>query len=637
MYLKGSGYMGFDGSLSFDTKIDEKGISQGFSKVGSIAKTGMAVIGGTITALTGVAAAAVGASVKAFAEYEQLVGGVDTLFKSSSKQVQAYADNAYKTAGLSANQYMSTVTSFSASLLQSLGGDTEKAAKYADGAITDMADNANKMGTGMDMIQNAYQGFAKQNYTMLDNLKLGYGGTKTEMERLLSDASKISGIKYDISSFSDVTQAIHTMQTEMGITGTTALEASETVSGSASAMKAAWENLMAGLGNKDANLDKMIANLVESVKTFATNILPIIEQALLGIGSLITTLLPQIFAELPNILNTIIPELFSAGIGMTNAILTGLTENSGVIMDGILQLLGTLLTGLATTLPMLLQLGINLILNLANGLTQSMPTVMPLIIDFLLGMVQTIIDNLPMIIEAGIQLMVALAIGLIEALPQIIEKLPQIITGIIDALIGAIPLLIGAGVKLLVALVTNLPAILLGIGKALIQIIAHIFGFFADAGSKMADIGENLIKGLWNGIKDTGKWLEDKIAGFFGGVVDGIKDFFGIHSPSTLMADEVGLFAGMGVGVGFEKSMGKVKKQMTSSIAGVVKDMQKNVAMDATVAGMTKIVYDNEIEKDTNTRNPSTDFKGAIDNAFSNAKVILDKREVGRVLVVRGA
>lgn len=464
-----------------------------------------------------------------------------------------------------------------------------------------------------------------------------YGGTKTEMERLLSDASKISGIKYDISSFSDVTQAIHTMQTEMGITGTTALEASETVSGSANAMKAAWENLMAGLGNKDANLDKMIANLVESVKTFATNILPIIEQALLGIGSLITTLLPQIFAELPNILNTIIPELFSAGVGMTNAILTGLTENSGVIMDGILQLLGTLLTGLATTLPMLLQLGIDLILNLANGLTQSMPTVMPLIIDFLLVMVQTIIDNLPMIIEAGIQLMIAFAIGLIEALPQIIEKLPQIITGIIDALIGAIPMLIGAGVKLLVALVTNLPAILLGIGKALIKIIAHIFGFFADAGSKMADIGGNLIKGLWNGIKDAGKWLKDKIAGFFKGIVGGIKDFFGIHSPSTLMADEVGLFAGMGVGVGFEKSMGKVKKQMTGSIAGVVKDMQKTVAMDATVAGTTKMVYDNSIEKDTNTRNPSLDFKGAIDNAFSNAKVILDKREVGRVLVVRGA
>ena len=228
---------GGDGSIILTTKIDESGLSDGLKKLrGGIlgfekALKGVAVAGAGAFVAVGTAA------IKSYADFEQLKGGVETLFKDSADVLMGYADRAYQTAGLSANDYMETVTSFSASLLQSLGGDTEKAANYADQAIIDMSDNANKMGTSMEMIQNAYQGFAKQNYTMLDNLKLGYGGTKEEMQRLLDDAEKISGIKYDISSFADVTQAIHVIQTELGITGTTALEASSTIQGSASAMK----------------------------------------------------------------------------------------------------------------------------------------------------------------------------------------------------------------------------------------------------------------------------------------------------------------------------------------------------------------------------------------------------------------
>lgn len=229
-----------------------------FSKLGEVAKgaakVALAVVGATATAV----GALVKQAVESYAEYEQLVGGVDTLFGSASAEVQKKADNAYKTAGMSANEYMETVTGFSASLIQSLGGDTEKAAKYADMAITDMSDNANKMGTDMSLIQNAYQGFAKQNYTMLDNLKLGYGGTKEEMERLLKDASKISGIKYDISSYADIVDAIHVVQTEMGITGTTAKEASTTIQGSISSMKSAWQNLLTGLADENADLDVLV-------------------------------------------------------------------------------------------------------------------------------------------------------------------------------------------------------------------------------------------------------------------------------------------------------------------------------------------------------------------------------------------
>ena len=218
------------------------------------------------------------AVLTAYGDYEQLVGGIDTLFKDSSAEMQKYAANAYKTAGLSANEYMETVTGFSASLIQSLGGDTEAAVKYADMAITDMSDNANKMGSDMASIQTAYQGFAKQNYTMLDNLKLGYGGTKTEMERLLADAGKIAGVKFDITSYADVVEAIHIMQESMGIAGTTALEAEETIQGSISAMSSAWANMLVGFGNVDADMEQLTTNLVEAFGNVVTNIVPIIQK-----------------------------------------------------------------------------------------------------------------------------------------------------------------------------------------------------------------------------------------------------------------------------------------------------------------------------------------------------------------------
>jgi len=272
-----------DGKVVIDTELDGSGAESGMQKLGgTLGKVGGAAVGG-VKAAVGVASAAIGgaaaaigglvtASVNAYGSYEQLVGGVDTLFKDSSKKVQDYANNAYKTAGMSANQYMETVTGFSASLLQSLGGDTAKAAEYANSAVIDMSDNANKMGTSMDVITTTYQGFAKQNFTMLDNLKLGYGGTKEEMQRLLDDAGKISGIKYDISSYADVTQAIHVMQESMGIAGTTAKEASSTIQGSVSAMKSSWSNLLVGMADDSQDIQPLIDNFVASVGTVMENI-----------------------------------------------------------------------------------------------------------------------------------------------------------------------------------------------------------------------------------------------------------------------------------------------------------------------------------------------------------------------------
>ncbi|MFA5676754.1 MAG: hypothetical protein WDA65_09600, partial [Christensenellales bacterium] len=314
-------------------------LHSGISKVGTLAKSaGSAVANGLGKALTvaakgaGVAAAAgaaaVGAivtkSVTAFADYEQLVGGVETLFKGSAGIVETYADNAFKTAGLSANDYMETVTGFSASLLQSVGGDTEKAARFADVAISDMADNANKMGTAMESIQNAYQGFAKQNYTMLDNLKLGYGGTKEEMQRLLTDAGKLAGQKFDLSSYADIVQAIHVVQNEMGITGTTALEAEHTIQGSAASMKAAWGNMLVSLTKGGEGFDVAVDNLVTTVKTFGNNIMPAIVKSLTGVGKLIADLAPMIAKEIPTLIGSVLPPLLSATTAIVDSLATAL-------------------------------------------------------------------------------------------------------------------------------------------------------------------------------------------------------------------------------------------------------------------------------------------------------------------------
>ena len=275
--------------------------------------------------------------VQGYAQYEQLTGGVETLFKTSSDTVMKYAENAYKTAGMSSNQYMETMTSFSASLIQSLGGDTAKAVEVGNMAITDMSDNANKMGTSMEMIQHAYQGFAKQNYTMLDNLKLGYGGTKEEMQRLLKDASKLSGIKYDISSYADVTEAIHVIQEEMGITGTTAKEAASTIEGSIGMMKGAWENLVVGMADENANMDVLIGNFVESTATAAKNLLPRISQTLAGIGEVITGLAPVIAQALPQLVETVLPSLLTAGVSLITSLVQGVVSALPALYTALLE------------------------------------------------------------------------------------------------------------------------------------------------------------------------------------------------------------------------------------------------------------------------------------------------------------
>ena len=324
--------------IRLDSSEYEQGVGKAkgtFSTLASGVKTGLATVakvgGAAIAAGAAGVAALTKMGVDGYAQYEQLVGGVETLFKTSQGTVMKYAENAYKTAGMSANQYMETVTSFSASLIQSLDGDTAKAAEVGNMAITDMSDNANKMGTSMEMIQNAYNGFAKQNYTMLDNLKLGYGGTKEEMQRLIDDANRVkvaNGEMADLSidSFADVSEAIHIIQTEMGITGTTAREAATTIEGSISMMKGAWQNLVVGMADENANMEVLIGNFVESTATAAQNLLPRISQTLAGIGELITGLSPVIAEALPMLVEKVLPSLLTAGVSLITAVVNGVVS-----------------------------------------------------------------------------------------------------------------------------------------------------------------------------------------------------------------------------------------------------------------------------------------------------------------------
>lgn len=484
-------------------------------------------------------------AIDGFAEYEQLTGGVETLFKSSYDTVMGYAENAYKTAGLSANEYMETVTSFSASLLQSLGGDTEAAAQYADRAITDMSDNANKMGTDMSMIQNAYQGFAKQNYTMLDNLKLGYGGTQQEMQRLLADAQKISGIEYDISSYADVVEAIHVIQEEMGIAGTTAAEASETISGSFGAMKSAWDNLLVGIANGDADLGGMIQNLVSTATTFAGNIMPVVETALVGIGSLAAGLGPIIAETLPAMIATALPALVQSGA----------------------QLLGSISSGILQQLPTLIKVALDIITTLAADLSESLPEMIPTIVSIVTEIVATLTDGgtLGALIDAAIAIILALTDGIIASLPQLISRVPEIVVGVVTTLIENAPKLLEAAIEIIAALATGLVESIPDLVAAVPDLVGALVEAFAGMLGDIISIGSNIVDGIKQGIANAWESLTSWVGGKFDGLVNRVKGRMEIASPSKVFA-RIGGFMAEGVGVGWESEWGDVQSDIQNSM-----------------------------------------------------------------------
>ena len=508
------------GKISADNKPANDAIDETTGKAkesGSIFSTlgnGLKVVGAGMVAVAGVAgAAAVGLSKKvigAYAEYEQLVGGVDTLFKEASSKVQGFADNAYKTAGMSANEYMETVTGFSASLIQSLGGDTQKAADVGNQAVTDMSDNANKMGTDITNIQNAYQGFAKQNYTMLDNLKLGYGGTKEEMQRLLVDAEKISGVKYDISSFADVTEAIHVMQTQMGITGTTAAEAADTISGSIDSTKSALTNLWAGLGNPKADVQKLVNDVTNSLGNVIKNITPVLNNIVTALPTLINGVVSAIGGMLPNLLQAV-TSLFTQ---VLQTILTLLPSLIPVFVNALM----TIVQAIISNLPLLISAAVQLVTTLVQGIATALPTLIPAAVQAVVTIVQGLIDNLPLLLDAGLQLLTGLLDGLITAIPILIAALPQIITSLVTFFVTSIPIIINAGIQLLTALVTALPQIIAAIVAVLPQIINGIITALIAALPQLINAGIQLFLALITALPQ----IISAIAGAMPQIINGI-------------------------------------------------------------------------------------------------------------------
>lgn len=523
---------------------------------------GKALGEGLVKALAA-AEAAVGtlakSAVASYGDYEQLVGGVETLFKDSAGQVQQYADNAYQTAGLSANEYMETVTGFSASLLQSLDGDTARAADLADLAIRDMSDNANKMGSDMESIQNAYQGFAKQNYTMLDNLKLGYGGTKEEMQRLLKDAEKLSGQKFNLSSYADIVEAIHVVQTEMGITGTTAAEAASTIQGSLGAMKSAWSNLVTALVAGD-NLDDVINSFVQSASTAAQNILPALEQALGGIGQLAAQLGPIIAEQAPAIIDQALPALLDAGMLLLDGLMEGILAALPALTEGAVQIVLALSKFLLDNLPELVNAALQIVIAFGNGIADALPELIPVAVDAILQIVDALIDNVDQLIDSAIAIVLALADGLIEALPKLIEKAPEIVQKLVSAIVENAPKLLGAAWELVSKLFTGIVDNLPEIGKAAAEIIGTLKDGVLDLGEKIWNVGRDIVAGVWNGIDEKLDWLKEKVKGFFGNVLGGVKDFLGIRSPSKLFREEVGQYIGLGVAAGIGDTEDKAVK-----------------------------------------------------------------------------
>lgn len=513
------------GVVKYKVELDDSDVGKQASQTestlmskfgGAAKKVGAAALSASAAVATAATAAVVDLTkqaVSAYADFEQLTGGVETLFGDAANFVELRAANAFSSAGLSANEYMETVTSFSASLIQSLGGDTEKAARLADQAIVDMSDNANKMGSSMESIQNAYQGFAKQNYTMLDNLKLGYGGTKEEMARLLEDAEKLSGVKYDLSSYADIVEAIHVVQENMGIAGTTAKEASETISGSLGMVSAAWKNVVTDIasGNGDM-LSDSINDLVYSVETAAGNLLPVIEDALNGVAQLVSHLVPEIAEILPKMITDALPSLLDAGATAIESLAQGILDAIPALMPTVMDVIGRLGEMIIEMAPDIVRCGISLIGELATGLGEALPDLIPAAIDAILEIVDALTDpsNISLLIDAAISLVMGLAEGLIEAIPVLIERLPVIIENIVTGLIQNIPKLIAGAIKLVAMLVTHLPEIIMGLIKAIPQIIVAILDAF---GPIVEGLGE-LFSKAWEGIKEVfsnvGGWFSEK-------------------------------------------------------------------------------------------------------------------------------
>ena len=529
------------------------------------------------TVLKAVAALGIGAAIKAGissainegASLQQSLGGIETLFKENKAKVVKYADEAYKTTGLSANAYMENVTGFSASLLQSLGGDTAKAAEVANMAMIDMADNSNKMGTSMESIQTAYQGFAKQNYTMLDNLKLGYGGTKEEMQRLLNDAQKLTGTKYDINNLNDVYQAIHAIQENLDITGTTAKEASTTFTGSFNAMKAAASNVLGDLALGE-DVEPALTALAQTAQTFFfDNFLPMLGNIVKGIPDIVVFGLEMLQETLSSNLGSIldsIPELVELGkdliLNLYNSALEAIPDLINLASD----IVNFLVTAFMENWPSIFQSGIDFVFQLVDGLIQSVPAMVDAAWNLITSLLNTIYENAPQYISAGFQVVSNLIDGLVQRIPQVISTIANMVGNILTTIWNNLPQILDAGVKIISSLIS-------GIAKMIPEVLGKIAKMGSDiiknfTGIDLWSAGKAIIDGFLGGLKSAWSAVTD----FIGGIANWISEHKGPISYDKRLLIPHGNAIMNSLQKGLENGFSGVKSQVIS-IAEEINDV----------------------------------------------------------------
>lgn len=518
-------------------------LSDGAGSAGTAAggKAGNALI----SKLKGVVTvAAVGKIMKdafsAGGDLEQSFGGLETIYGDAAEGAKQYAVQA-ASAGISANSYAEQAVSFGAALKQAFAGDTAKAMEAANTAIMDMADNSAKMGTDIGSIQTAYQGFAKQNYTMLDNLKLGYGGTKTEMQRLLADAQKLSGVKYDINNLGDVYDAIHVIQQDLGLTGVAAAEAETTLTGSFGAMKASWTNLLAAMTTGEG-LDEAMQNLGKS----AGNLLKNVVRMLGNVARQLPQLLSGLFAAIG-------PELLPAATGIIQGLLTGITTQLPQLLTGGSEMLLTIVQGIVEAVPQLLQAGLQIIPEILTGIVAALPQLLSTGSQILSTLLNGIITNLPQLLSGGAQAIGQFILGVIEHLPEILAAGIQLLGELATGVINAIPTLIMA-----------VPEMFSQLGSALKDV-------------DWASLGRAIIDGIVNGVKSAAGKLVQAAKDAVKNALKGAKSEAEVGSPSRLFADEVGRWIPAGMAVGIEEGQPVLNKQIRSMISDSVTDLSRLV------------------------------------------------------------
>ena len=568
--------MAIAGSLTYDTKLDTKGFKDGLNKIGGIAK-GVAVgVGASITAIGTGLSVLVKNAVDNYAEYEQLVGGVESIFggvekgAEQIKKVTETANEAWKNLTMSQNDYYKNFTS-TYPLMKNDIEDQNEAIEQTNRLMTLESDLANTFGYSVEQASTAINWALKGSFNYIDNLNLGIKGTQEGFLEAAHNAGYMVDSVEELTS-SDILDILEKTADQYGVLGKTAKEAMKTIQGSTKATKAAWTNLVTGIADDNADFDKLVNDFVDSVSAMLDNLIPRILTAIEGLGELMPKLIEVLMNHLPEIIQT--------GQNILNALLQGIVENIPQMASTVNQVILSLVDFIIQNLPMILQAGITILLELIKGITEALPELIPIMVQVIMDMVNILLDNIDLIIECGIQLLVALIEGIMNALPELIARLPEIIIKIVNTLIQLSPQLLSAALRIILALAEGLIKFIPEIISRIPQIIKSMVNAFKQGVGDFANVGKNLMNGLWNGIKNTWNSLKNKAEDLGKGIVNKFKSVFGIHSPSKLFRDEIGKNLILGVGVAFEKDDDLINKQINDFGDDVYKKMQGAVNME---------------------------------------------------------